>query len=637
MSNMQQVPLDHHNDDKKSTHTSNGNSDIQHDPHYQDLGSEVGSIKQTVGVSKMEAVARVTQGKAGRKYLIGIALAVYACNWVYSMEGSTTYSYAIWATSDFGEHSGGLAALNIATGIISSVCTPFLARFADVFGRGQVYAVGLACYVVGFIIIAASPNLSAYIIGNVLQSIGGATVSLMNAILCADLLPLKWRGMGLGLLSTPYLATVWYTSSIAEALGTDKNWRWGYGMYCIIMPVIMGPAIWVILSLERKARKQGYIEEIQANAQVGDEKAAQMATEQMNAPKAPIKTRAVQIFHEMDTVGLLLLAFGWSLLLLPFSLAGGADHGYANRSLIAMFVVGAVCLMMYAAWEIFYAKYPTAPKRLFRNRTFIMGIIINWIYMVAGYMNLTYVYSYTYIITDFNDRTQNYYNNVLTMGLCSFGVVAGLVYRYTHRYKIWQIAGLAVKIIGMGVFCNVGTNQKGRLIVAQFLVGAGGAMSVVASQIAVQASVPHQDVALVISLLGLWTAIGAGVGSAVSAAHWQANLPEALRRYVPTTIDDATITLWYGNIIAIKEYAIGTPERDGAIQAYQEVIGVLFKGALGISFVPLIAACFQTNYYLGDQQNSITNTDTAGRKVEVPAEDEKPKTTFQRILRLWDR
>ena len=40
------------------------------------------------------------------------------------MEGSTTYSYAIWATSDFGEHSGGLAALNIATGIISSVCTP---------------------------------------------------------------------------------------------------------------------------------------------------------------------------------------------------------------------------------------------------------------------------------------------------------------------------------------------------------------------------------------------------------------------------------------------------------------------------------------------------------------------------------
>ena len=42
--------------------------------------------------------------------------------------------------------------------------------------------------------------------------------------------------------------------------------------------------------------------------------------------------------------------------------------------------------MMYAAWEIFYAKYPTAPKRLFKNRTFIMGIIINWIYMVAGYM-----------------------------------------------------------------------------------------------------------------------------------------------------------------------------------------------------------------------------------------------------------
>lgn len=27
--------------------------------------------------------------------------------------------------------------------------------------------------------------------------------------------------------------------------------------------------------------------------------------------------------------------------------------------------------------------------------------------MCAGYLNLTYVYSYTYVVTDFNDREQN--------------------------------------------------------------------------------------------------------------------------------------------------------------------------------------------------------------------------------------
>jgi hypothetical protein len=42
--------------------------------------------------------------------------------------------------------------------------------------------------------------------------------------------PLQWRGMALGVLSTPYLATVWFTADIAQSLGTDRNWRWGYGM-----------------------------------------------------------------------------------------------------------------------------------------------------------------------------------------------------------------------------------------------------------------------------------------------------------------------------------------------------------------------------------------------------------------------
>ena len=40
------------------------------------------------------------------------------------MQASTTSSYSVWATSDFATHSGGLAALQIATSIISSVSNP---------------------------------------------------------------------------------------------------------------------------------------------------------------------------------------------------------------------------------------------------------------------------------------------------------------------------------------------------------------------------------------------------------------------------------------------------------------------------------------------------------------------------------
>jgi hypothetical protein len=77
--------------------------------------------------------------------------------------------------------------------------------------------------------------------------------------------------------------------------------------------------------------------------------------------------------------------------------------------------------------------------------------------------------------------------------------------------------------------------------------GIGGSASVVASQIASQASVPHQDVALVISLLSLWTAIGSGIGSAISAAVWNAKVPGLLRAYLPASVSDEQVATFFSS------------------------------------------------------------------------------------------
>lgn len=158
--------------------------------------------------------------------------------------------------------------------------------------------------------------------------------------------------------------------------------RWGYGMYCIIMPVVIGPAVIVVLYLERKIRRLGLIAEAKEN---GAGNAEDLESKNVNAveaivePKKPLQARAYQVFEEMDTVGLLLLGFGFSLLLLPFSLSAYASNGYKNPSLIAMFVTGPICLILYVLWEVFFAKFPTAPKRFLKNRTFITAIILNFI------------------------------------------------------------------------------------------------------------------------------------------------------------------------------------------------------------------------------------------------------------------
>lgn len=80
----------------------------------------------------------------------------------------------------------------------------------------------------------ALTSAASDVVGNVFSAIGSSGFDLMNSILMADLTPLRWRGLAMGLLTSPYLVTVWYTSEIVAALSTDDKWRWGYGMFAII-------------------------------------------------------------------------------------------------------------------------------------------------------------------------------------------------------------------------------------------------------------------------------------------------------------------------------------------------------------------------------------------------------------------
>lgn len=95
-------------------------------------------------------------------------------------------------------------------------------------------------------------------------------------------------------------------------MSTDNNWRWGYGMYAIIVPFVMLPAIFVLLWLDHRAHKQGLLDlaSDRANANEYEEKQVDV---QPSAPKAPFVQRLMHILAELDAFGLLLLGFGWAL------------------------------------------------------------------------------------------------------------------------------------------------------------------------------------------------------------------------------------------------------------------------------------------------------------------------------------
>lgn len=91
-----------------------------------------------------------------------------------------------------------------------------------------------------------------------------------------------------------------------------------------------------------------------------------------------------------------------------------------------------------------------------------------------GYLSDTYWSSWLYVVKDYNvcllkqdlpsfsmlnfeqDKDYTYIMNILTVGLCLFSVLAGLVQRYTHRFKYLQLSGLAIRIMQVTPYLRKG-------------------------------------------------------------------------------------------------------------------------------------------------------------------------------------
>lgn len=60
-----------------------------------------------------------------------------------------------------------------------------------------------------------------------------------------------------------------------------------------------------------------------------------------------------------------------------------------------------------------------------------------------------------------------------------------------------------------------------------------------------------------------------------------------------------------------------------------------FVPALGVTFIPIVAACFQANFFLGKAQNAVTNAGNDGLPLAEEAPRSAAKPRKEAFLRFW--
>ncbi|KAL1639711.1 hypothetical protein SLS58_007609 [Diplodia intermedia] len=448
-----------------------------------------------------------------------------------------------------------------------------MGKIADVFGRFESFTFAVVIYTVGYIQQAASNNINTYAAAQMFYAAGSQGLQVLQQIFVADTTDLLNRALFSTIPDIPFLATVWIGPEVAGAILPD--WRWGYGMWAIVLPVSFLPLALSLFLNQRKAGKMGIL------------------------PSSPFQGKNAffvlkTLWYELDFFGLLLLAAAVSLILIPLTIATRQNDGWASAKIIAMLAVGIVCLLVFPLWERSKKLAPKAffPRDLFKERTVLAGISIAFFYFMAFYLSVyPYSSSYLMIVQNKSVTAAGRITQVFTFASTASSVAVSLLIRYTGRYKCFVTLGACIYMMGLGLMYRyrVEGASTAALVGCQIATGIGGGMLNVPAQLGVQASVSHQQVAAATAMFLTILEIGGAVGNAISGAIWTNSVPGKLERYLPEGIRDQA-SLIYGNVtLASAGWPMGSPERMAVNRAYQESMHTLLLVAVVASalLVPL--------------------------------------------------
>ncbi|KAG5641857.1 hypothetical protein DXG03_004097 [Asterophora parasitica] len=579
-----------------------------HDEKAERSITPTSSIEQDIGVTKIEALYLVF-GKGWKLWLLWLSIGIIA--YVYALSQNTTYVYSAFATSSFGEHTI-VGTIAVITAIMAAVAQPFIAKMADLLSRPMALLISLTLYVIGYAITAGAPNIKAVVAGQAIYTLGQSGIYQVQGILIADITSLQWRGLANGLYSLPFIINAFVAGYITTGISaySVNGWRWGYGMFCILVPVCLTPSLVILFWGDSKAKKVG------ALSLASSSYARRRILENIDAPRRSIFQTLQHYWSQIDAFGLLLIGFSFACLLAPATLSSTAKGGFKNPSLIAMTVVGGILFIGFMVWEFRFAAHPIMPRRVM-NRTFLCCIAIDFLYFFTGYLTDTYYLSWVYIIKpEWSDKNYTYFSNILTVGLCLFAAVGGLIQRVTHRYKALQLTGLAIRLIGEGInFLAVnGNHSDAVLVTSRVLISMGGGISVTSTTVAAQGSVPHADMALAMAVLSLWTQLGGSIASAISAAVWDAQVPRNLEKYVGHIYNATERAQIFGSILVAR----AAEPHDLIDKAYTESLRGIYLGALITCFLSLCAGFLTKEFVLGDTHNTIE----LNKEVKIRSADE---------------
>ena len=534
-------------DAKKPDVVTDKATDESDDP-YQPVRNSDDPILDATAQSGVQQIEAVTVAWTTTSLIVAYAM-IWLIYFVEGMLSGISTALIPYVVSDFAEHSL-TPTVTVLSSVIGGVTNLTLAKVLDVFGRPQGFLLCIIVATVGLIMMAACNDVEAYAAAQVFYTVGNNGIQYSLSVFVADTSKLSNRGLMQAFASSPNLITCWLAGPISAAFLSGRGWRWCFGTFSIVVPVVTVPLLGLFLFNYRKANKQGLVPKRESE-----------------------RTKWQSVLHycrEFDAFGLLLLSAGFVLFLLPFNLYTFQPDGWRAPLIICLLVFGLVLLIAFALWERFFAPVTFIPYSLLLDRTVLGACILAAVLFISYFCWSSYFGSFLQVVADLDVTRASYIVQVYAVCTVASSIAAGVLIRYTGRYKpVCLYFGIPFSIFGLGLmiyFRQPGLNV-GYMVMCQIFISFAAGTVIICDEIAIMAAASHQHVAVVLAVLGVFSNVGGAIGLTISAAIWQAVFPTQLAAYLPVSELPNLLSI-YEDLTVQLSYPVGSPARIAIQYAY---------------------------------------------------------------------
>ncbi|KAF7195112.1 Siderophore iron transporter 3 [Pseudocercospora fuligena] len=556
------------------------------DATESDLDLEEYELKRVdsepIGAAKIESITAVWTPATKQLFVIGQAIFVV----MFSFASTTTHSYVSYALSDFKSLSK-QGSLDVTSQIISMSLKLPVAKLSDVLGRAEAYCILTIFDMLSEIIRAAAPTFTIFGVGWMFYVAGHGGFSVLNMILISDVTSMRIRALAGSALYSPFLVTPWISGQLVDKVvdkeGGGIGWRWGYGMFTIIIPLGAAPLIGVLFYLQRKAVRKGL---------------------------AVTKRMTFKDFCEQtDLVGLILLCGGFAMVLLPVTRLSSTDGGGSWRApwVIALIATGTCMIIWFVGHERYHAKHPVVPLRYFRQTGIVFTWLLSMFDSVAFAATHTYLFPWSVAAHNYTAKKALYLTYTNGVTTCLVGLLAGVVMYRMRSYKRMAIIASIIRLIGYALMTRLRTKDSSdfELFLVQMIQGIGTGIIEVTGFVAAQIVVPHSELAQVTALSSLGSHLGDAIGAAIAGGVYTSRMKGRLRAHLGPAVSIEEIAGIYDSILGHELPDWGTAKRVAVADAYSDIMGYVTIIGLVVS-VPIIAFAFLIpDNRLGDGKNLV--------------------------------